>query len=65
MNRVTVRHNVNPDTLDDDDRDIVNLRDGKTEINVVLDGKLAIQIMLDAAGYTIFDAEFDGIDGAL
>ena len=59
-NHVTIRHGVDPDTLDDTRRDTVELSDGKTEINVVLDGVIKIQIMLEGHDYTIFDVELDG-----
>lgn len=64
---VTVRQNVDPDTLDDQRRDTINLDAGVAcEINIVLAGKLVIQVMIDDdRQYTVFDAEHDGVDGAL
>lgn len=61
-NRVCVRQNVHPDTMDADRHDTTILDAGAPcEINVILAGVLVVQIMVsDDRQYTVFDAEVDG-----
>ena len=62
---VTVRQGVDPESLDDQGRTVVEIQNGASEVNVVLGGKLVIQIMISNGTYTIFDAVSDGKDGSL